>query len=157
MSHQDLNVPTRKCCQSAGRARWISACFDMQPMFRLAVILLPMAGLLGCNTPQIPLPPPVIEDLSFTLVDESQHLGRLAGSGENTPHMAGATVRAINLRDGYGVMAPAAADGSFETRPFELRHDDDVQLDYSLAGELSDPLCLTVHYDGPPSPCEGTP
>jgi hypothetical protein len=96
----------------------------------------------------------VIEDLSFALVDAEQRLGRLSGSGDNTPQMAGSTVRVINLRDQYGVLTPAADDGSFETRVFVVWDGDELQVDYTIDGEQSDVACVAIDYDGAPTACE---
>lgn len=122
-------------------------------MGRLSLVVAALAALSGCNTPQIPLPPPVIEDISFALVDAEAKLGRVSGSGKGTPQMANSTVRVINLRDGYGVIAPASADGSFETRLILVLERDDLQIDYSFESEQSDSLCVTVSHDGPLSRC----
>jgi hypothetical protein len=121
-------------------------------IFPLA-LMLAVLGAGGCNTPQIPLPPPVVEDMSFQLTDRASETGRLRGNGENTPQMAGATVRVINLRDDYGVLAPAGDDGSFETRPFVVRDGDDLRVDYSFDEERSDSVCVTVGYDEPVRAC----
>lgn len=113
-----------------------------------------LAGLTGgCNAPQIPLPPPVIDDLSFALSDAEGSHGTLSGSAENTPEMANSSVRVVNLRDQHGVITPAAADGSFETRPFEVRDGDDLQVDYTVDTELSEGLCVRVRHQGPLGPC----
>jgi hypothetical protein len=111
--------------------------------------VLALAGFLaavGCNTPQIPLPPPDTGDMRFELTDAVQQLGTLSGSGASTPEMAGATVRVLNVRDGFGVLAPARDDGSFATRPFEIHDGDQLHVDYELAEELSETVCVRVIY-----------
>ncbi|MCC6746573.1 MAG: hypothetical protein IT371_02880 [Deltaproteobacteria bacterium] len=106
---------------------------------------------VGCNTPQIPLPPPCFECLSSQVVDRTAGLVSL--QGRSTPDMGGATVQVLNRRTGHGVIAPAQADGSFATRSFEAREGDSLVVDYTLGGEPSGPLCVLLAYDGPLRRC----
>ena len=107
--------------------------------------------MTGCTTPQIPLPPPDIGEIGIAVVDASQELVKLS-SGPSI-RTQGTIVYVINTETQYGTIAPANADGSFETHTFSAADGDEVSIDYRKGTEISDPLCLVIRYSGTVEEC----
>lgn len=78
-----------------------------------------LLGLLlsGCVTPSIPLPPPVLEDLTFT--SPSMGMVRLDGICPKTIDAeADVDFYVDDKTSGHGAIAHTTADGCFTTGPF---------------------------------------
>ena len=103
-------------------------------------------GLVGaCYTPSVPLPPPLVEAMTFS-----------AGPSPGTvvlrgPAQTGIGVVRFSVFDEsqrLGVIVESAADGSFTTPPFTGNDGDYVRIFYEdAAGTLSPERCTTLHLD----------
>jgi hypothetical protein len=92
----------------------------------IAFILLLSLGN-GCVTPNIPLPPPPLDTLSFKVIDPAQDQVVIRGSAN--PTYRGYLVFFYNLRSGEGVISQAdPADGSFETNPIKVQDQDQLEF-----------------------------
>jgi hypothetical protein len=112
-----------------------------------AATLLALAGGIACNTPSVPLPPPLITSLSF---QASGMNGMVVMQGMPTPRHANVRFYVFNRSRKDGVITGAAADGSFTTSPFAGSAGDTVQLYYDTpAGERSQDLCTTLQLNAP--------
>jgi hypothetical protein len=100
----------------------------------------------GCNTPQIPLPPPEVEVLEVALVDREAETIRLSGAPNFRTRKA--QVEVINLETGFGVIAPAGDDGAFVTQPLSAAEGHHLSVSYSRGEDFSDALCIVVSYAG---------
>ena len=98
--------------------------------------------VVGCNTPQIPLPPPVIDDLAMRLVDSQRSWIQLESRPSLTTRSA--SVRVINSRSGNGVIASADENGAFVTPPLPALESDQLSIDYERGSETSQVLCVVV-------------
>jgi len=85
--------------------------------------------LAGCVTPVIPLPPPLIEDLSFE-VKQSTDPGASVVEIKGAPNrnLSGAWVFIVNERGGKGVMTNAGGDGAFAAEPLPAQDKDRILL-----------------------------
>ena len=92
--------------------------------------------VVGCVTPQIPLPPPDIEDISFKVVEPGGN--EIEISGAPNPGLAGAAIMVINNRTGYGTVARADVDGSYITWPILALDQDTLDISYVVDREASD-------------------
>jgi hypothetical protein len=115
------------------------------PVLKASVVVLLAAGLTSnCNTPQIPLPPPLIE--SFTVaVDTAKSQVTISSTGTIT--FADATIYVINQRTGDGFIRRADSLGAFQGQPIAAVDRDRFSLQYEVQGELSDALCAEVRFD----------
>ncbi len=96
-------------------------------MIRTLSVLCVVLALAGCVTPVIPLPPPKLGDLSFTLTSTgTDQVVQLKGL-PNVNH-GGAWIFVVNVRDGRGVMKEAADDGSFTTEPLRAQDKDRIHV-----------------------------
>jgi hypothetical protein len=111
---------------------------------RLAAVaaLLALAGGLACTTPSVPLPPPLLDHLSF---QPASAAGTIVMQGQQTTRHANVRFYTFNRTGGDGVITDTAADGSFTTSPFAAVAGDDIQLYFDTSGgERSQELCTTV-------------
>ncbi|MCB9557575.1 MAG: hypothetical protein H6707_15815 [Deltaproteobacteria bacterium] len=109
-----------------------------------ALMTLGFAALVGCNTPQIPLPPPLIDAIRLSVVDATQHLVVIEGKADTVTGRA--IVRVRNQSTGFGVFAPANSDGSFVTGPLVAADGARLLIDYELDAEPSEVLCVVANY-----------
>jgi hypothetical protein len=106
----------------------------------LGSIFLLVVGVLGCNTPTIPIPPLHAPD--FSSPASGQWVARGAGDGL-APE--GSEVFIIDRATGAGVAARADATGGYTTPPFPGMTGDTVELLYrEPTGELSPSICVTL-------------
>jgi hypothetical protein len=113
-----------------------------------AAALLALAGGLACTTPSVPLPPPLLDTLSFMPNDATP--GFIVMKGEPTARHANVRFYTFNRTQGAGVITDAGADGSFTTSPFAAISGDDIQLYFDTpAGESSQVICTTVVFGSP--------
>lgn len=120
-------------------ARWIS---------RLRILLaatLLAAASFACVTPSVPLPPPLLDSLSFV----SPSAGMVVMKGLATQRHANVRFYVYNTSKGDGAIAQAAADGSFTTDPFAGAAGDTVELYYDTpGGDRSEDTCVTLVLTG---------
>jgi hypothetical protein len=112
-----------------------------------AALVLAFAGGLACNTPSVPLPPPLLTSLSFSA-------GPAAGiaimHGQPTPRHADARFYVFNLSGHEGVIVTAAGDGSFTSGPFAASEGDAVEIYFDTpAGDRSQALCTAIAFGTP--------
>ncbi len=100
-----------------------------------------VAVSLQCNTPSIPLPPPLLPALSFN--DAGTGLVTLTGTPE--PQHASARFYVFNRSRGDGVITTAGTDGAFTTQPFAGSDGDTVQIYYDHPDtERSADVCVAL-------------
>ena len=105
-----------------------------------------LGGVLACNTPSVPLPPPDLPSLGFL----SAGVGEVELQGAADPQHADARFYVFNLSNGEGVITTAAADGSFTTGAFAGKEGDRAQIYYDLpTGDRSQDVCVTLRIAAP--------
>jgi hypothetical protein len=106
------------------------------------VAALALVGVtLQCNTPSIPLPPPLLPALSFA--DASNGMVTMVGK----PEVQHANVRfyVFNRSRGDGVITTAGSDGAFTTSPFPGADGDTVQIYYdNIDTTRSAEICVAL-------------
>jgi hypothetical protein len=108
-----------------------------------ALLLAAFVVALGCNTPSVPIPPPLVNSLKFA---DGPTPGEVILNGTASPSQASARFYVYNATQGDGVITTAAADGSFSTMPFAGIDGDLVEIYYDTpAGEHSGVDCVTLH------------
>jgi len=108
--------------------------------FRLTLLCVLAFG--GCNTPSVPIPPPQLPALHFAS-GPSAGLVVMEGS-PSSPH-AGARFYVFDRTSADGVIATAAADGSFTTSPFAGNVNDLVEIYFDAPdGKRSDSVCVQL-------------
>jgi hypothetical protein len=109
--------------------------------------LLGLLALLGgCNTPSIPLPPPVLTALGF---QQAPMAGLVVVQGQPEVSHADARFFVFNHSRGDGVITTARADGSFTTSPFAGSEGDTVELFYQRPDfTQSEAACITLRFSG---------
>ena len=114
---------------------------------RLGLAGCGLAAVLACNTPSVPLPPPVLTVLSFQPGPDASH-AVLHGT-PNSQH-ADALFQAFNHQQGEGVLQQAAHDGTFTTEPFLANDGDLIEIWYDTPGqERSQSACVNLHVGQP--------
>ena len=110
-----------------------------------------LCALWACNTPYIPVPPPL--DPSFTAITVDDGMGGTKKvwevAGPAVAQAANGRVSVFNIKTQTGVIAKAAADGSYVTAPLDGVAGDNVEISYvTPKGEQSGVLCRKLA-DGP--------
>jgi len=115
---------------------------------RLACLVL-LAGLAGCVTPSIPIPPPDPERMTFA-VDTTGGTATFSYGPEL--NYADAIVYIYNRDRGAGIITTARGDGSVgPTQPFAAA----VGENLSITFETDDAVvssCVMIRDQGPPTP-----
>jgi hypothetical protein len=109
---------------------------------RIMVAALALVGVtLQCNTPSIPLPPPLLPALSFA--DATGGMVTMVGKPE--AQHANTRFYVFNRSRGDGVITTAGADGAFTTSPFPGADGDTVQIYYDNADTTrSAEICVAL-------------
>jgi hypothetical protein len=108
------------------------------------------AALLGgvtvaCNTPSVPIPPPVLNELRFRAGGTP---GLVVMQGNPNPNHANARFYIYNHSRGDGVITTAGGDGAFTTSPFAGTDGDTARIYFdTLAGERSQEVCVQLQLD----------
>jgi hypothetical protein len=115
-----------------------------------------LLGLPACNTPFIPLPPPV--DPTFTPVMVSDGMGgsRMMWDTRGAPSEAAseAKVSVFNASVGTGVIVRAQVDGRYVTAPMDGREGDRIEIQYDAKDGRSSPgICRLLHPGPAQTPC----
>jgi hypothetical protein len=104
-------------------------------------------GLLfaaACSTPSVPLPPPSVDTSALRFAGDATP-GVVTLSGEPRATHASMRFYVIDQQTGDGVIATAAADGSFTTAPLSASIGDVAEVYFETpAGEASEHTCVTV-------------
>jgi len=108
---------------------------------KVLVAAAALVAVTACNTPSVPIPPPVLSAIAFTAPSP----GTVVVVGQPEPRHANARFFVINRSTGDGVITTAAPDGSFTTTPFAGKMNDTVQMFYDTpAGEHSEEVCALL-------------
>ncbi|HUS63005.1 MAG TPA: hypothetical protein VMZ28_00635 [Kofleriaceae bacterium] len=100
---------------------------------------------MACNTPSVPIPPPVLAALRFHAAPAP---GKVVVQGDPNPNHASARFYIYNQTSGDGVITTAAADGAFTTDAFDGADGDTARIYYdTLAGERSQEACVQLQLD----------
>ena len=106
-----------------------------------ALLLAVLIGF-GCNTPSVPIPPPLVSALKF---QNAPTAGEVVIAGVPTLQHADVRFYVFNTTNGEGVIVTAAHDGSFSSDPFPGSDGDLVDLYYDTqAGDRSGDACVTL-------------
>lgn len=108
---------------------------------KLCLLAALAAGLGGCTSHSIPIPPPDPEKVFFSLdLDAAQATFRYGGD----PVYEGATVYVFNREIGEGIITTAGSGGSvMATTPFPAMQGDEVVISVETEGQLSS-VCLEM-------------
>jgi hypothetical protein len=102
-----------------------------------------LAAAPGCNTPSVPLPPPVVSALRFG--DAPAAPGQVVLTGQPASSHSNARFFVFDHATGDGVITTAAPDGSFATPPFTASDGDVIQIGFETpSGERSQDLCVEL-------------
>jgi len=109
--------------------------------------LLALLALLGgCNTPSIPLPPPVLGALGF---QQAPMAGMVVMQGQPEVSHASSRFFIFNMSRGDGVITTAREDGSFTTSPFAGSEGDTVEISYERPDTThSEAACVSLRLSG---------
>lgn len=109
---------------------------------RILVAAATVAGLAtACFTPSVPLPPPLIENMTFTPGTAAKSV---VLSSPPEASIGAARFSVFNVSQGVGVIIESAADGSFTTPPFPGVEGDYIDIYYERGTDTSD-RCTTLH------------
>jgi len=121
---------------------------------RVRLLLLPVVcGVLACNAPFIPVPPPDNVFVQETLTDGSGN-SRIVWITQGKPDTRAAGARFFIFNDALksGVIVDAAADGSYVAPPLEGSMGDHVLVSFTApSGEDSEVACRVLT-EGDPAP-----
>jgi len=98
----------------------------------------------ACYTPSVPLPPPLIEQMSFT---DGQTAGTVTLSSPAQAQIGAVRFSVFNVSKGVGVIFLSNADGSFTSPPFVGADGDYIDISYDSNNESTD-RCTTLHVGG---------
>ena len=114
---------------------------------RLRIALGALALALGvctaCYTPSVPLPPPLVEQMTFTA---AQTPGMVTLSSPAQSQIGAVRFSIFNVSQGMGVIFVSNADGSFTSPPFPGNDGDYIDISYDKDNESAD-RCTTLHLD----------
>ncbi len=109
----------------------------------LATAALGLGVATACNTPSVPLPPPLVENMTF---DSGPSAGTVILKSPPQSGIGAVRFSVYNESQQVGVIVESAADGSFTTPPFPGADGDYMQLYYEDAtGVISQERCTTLH------------
>lgn len=113
------------------------------PRIALLAALLTL-GSSACTTPQIPLPPPGVENFGLEIHSTEQEI-RITGE----LNLAAGEVRLVDRNSGRGIIAPIDAQGKFDTGFFAAPDGSRLLMTYTDGENSSDPFCFRVSYSPP--------
>lgn len=121
----------------------------MRRLTRLAAACLTVVTLWACGPVYIPVPPPMIQ-AAFTAETWTDAAGAehrvWTAEGPASAAQSRATFYLFDQEQGTGVIAVAAADGSFKSPPLAGSEGDHVQVYYrDTRGEVSATTCLILN------------
>jgi hypothetical protein len=125
----------------------------MHPLRSLAlvVVLAFLAGLGGCITPSIPIPPPSPERMTFEL-DDTTNTATFAYPAED--NYADAIVYIYNRTLGEGIITTADAEGRITTTPpFPAELNNEIAVTIEAEAQTAS-TCVVLRASGPVAACE---
>lgn len=115
---------------------------------RLRLVVAAAALALGlataCYTPSVPLPPPLVQNMTFTT---GQAAGTVVLTSPPEPQIGAARFSIFNVSQGTGVIFIANSDGSFTSPAFPGSEGDYIQIAYDKGSDTAE-LCTTLHLSG---------
>jgi len=112
----------------------------------LAASALALGGASACYTPSVPLPPPLVENMTFTA---GATTGTFTLSSPAEAQIGGAQFTVYNASRQMGVIFESAADGSFTSPELVGVDGDYIKVSYEKnMGSTS--RCTTLHVTGTP-------
>jgi hypothetical protein len=115
---------------------------------RLRIALGALALALGlcsaCYTPSVPLPPPLIENMT---VSAGPTAGTVILTSPADPQIGAARFSVFNESQGLGVIFISNSDGSFTSPPFAGNEGDYLSISYEHGTDSAD-RCTTLHLGG---------
>ena len=117
-----------------------------EPWQLIRALVAALALTAACNTPSVPLPPPLIGALSFV----QPAPGQAILTGSPTSGHASARFYVYNHTRAVGVIFTAAADGSFMSPAFPAMTNDTAEIYYDTPiGERSQSACVAIQFGVP--------
>ncbi len=110
----------------------------------LGALALALGLCTACYTPSVPLPPPLVENMSFKT---STATGTVTLSSPPEAQIGAARFSVFNVSQGMGVIFISNSDGSFTSPPFPGNDGDYIDISYDLNNESAD-RCTTLHVGG---------
>ena len=108
----------------------------------------PLLALAACSTPSVPLPPPSVDLAALTFSQKAPQQIVVIGTPA-TAH-ANATFYIFDRNLGDGVIATAAANGSFESPPLAFTVGGSAEIYFVEPGGLrSETTCVTIELAQP--------
>jgi hypothetical protein len=121
----------------------------MRRLTRLVAACAVVVALWACGPVYIPVPPPMIQAAftAETWTDAGGTAHRIwTAEGPPRAEQARATFYLFDQEQGTGVIAVAAADGSFRSPPLTGTEGDHIQVYYrDTRGEISATTCLILN------------
>ncbi|MCA9671120.1 MAG: hypothetical protein KC503_36230 [Myxococcales bacterium] len=117
---------------------------------RRAFVLGVLAAVVGgCVTPQIPLPPPVIDKLGLEIVDDSRNLVRIVAEAGAVPDKSGVEVHILDPSTGCTEIADCrltfkAEGATFNSPAFIASDGARLDIEYHATNGDSEPLCVII-------------
>ena len=110
----------------------------------LVVAALALGGATACYTPSVPLPPPLVQNMTFS---SGQVAGTVVLTSPAQPQIGAARFSIFNVSRGMGVIFVANSDGSFISPELAGVEGDYVQIAYEKGNDSAE-LCTTLHLAG---------
>jgi len=110
----------------------------------LAAAALALGLVTACYTPSVPLPPPLVQNMTFT---SGQTAGTVVLTSPAQPQIGAARFSIFNVSQGTGVIFVANSDGSFTSPAFNGNEGDYIEIGYDKGNDTAE-LCTTLHLAG---------
>jgi hypothetical protein len=123
-------------------------------LLRLVMAVAALAIVWSCNAPFIPVPPPAQAGFMSALVSDGNGGQKTVwtATGNAGSEASLAEVFIFNQANGGGVITRAAADGTYQSAPFDGVRGDHVDIHFeTTGGERSASACLILD-DGAQAP-----
>jgi len=117
--------------------------FVSQVRILVAALALALGLTTACYTPSVPLPPPLIEQMTFAA---STTPGTVTLSSPAASQFGSLRFSVFNVSQGVGVIFISNPDGSFTSPAFPGNDGDYIDLSYELNNDSTD-RCTTLHVD----------
>lgn len=113
----------------------------------LGAVALALGLCTACYTPSVPLPPPLVENMTF---DSGPTAGTVILKSPPQSGIGAVRMSVYNVSQQVGVIVETATDGSFTTPPFPGAGGDYMQLYYEdPTGVISQERCTTLELNAP--------
>ena len=109
-----------------------------------AALLAVGVGGAACYTPSVPLPPPLVENMSFTA---GANAGTVILTSPAQAQIGAARFSIFNESKAMGVIFVSNADGSFVSPPFPGAEGDYIRISYDKDDQSAD-RCTALHVGG---------